>query len=479
MKMDIARSFFILTILGIGVSSCSVDQQYQPPELEITDQWHSDSAGMEEESPDDFIWWESLNDSVLNSLMERAASSNLDLYIALTRILESRVEQKGGLAFLYPRLDGSAAIGYASYPQKTVNRFLGTKNHDHKQRHLGFFEVGFDAEWELDFFGMRAHELAALQARAEATEEEFRNMWVSLSSEVARNYISLRGYQAHLAVMDKNIKGQKEQLVLTQDLAKTGFVSSIDQVQAASQLSLLEAQRPQIALARDKAIYRLSILLGQEPGALVEELGACAALPCLPCYKPIGVPSELLRRRPDIRKAERELAAATESIASAVAALFPRISLNGFLGDIGALCSGGGATGFIGPQLLLPIFNSRLLEQDVSLNKIKAQQALYEYQKVVLEALEEVEIAIASFHSELERNQHLSQGRTSNQEAYDLTFQLYEKGFKNYLEVLVVNRTLLEAEEAYQQSQVDLLYHYIALYKALGGGCMSNLSSSG
>lgn len=467
------RSGFLILLLNFVLLGCTVGPKYEPPSMEIPCEWHSPaSEGMQIEPQDDcFLWWESLNDPILNSLIERASCQNLDLHIAATRILEARLEEKGGQASLYPHLDASAAYGHVQYNQKTLNKILGDccRHKGSESKNLNFFEFGFDAEWELDLFGMRAHEIKALKAKIESSRESFCQLWVTLSAEVAKNYIELRSLQLRLAVLNKNINVQKDNLSLTESLIQGGFAGTIDQKQAEAQLSQLVAQEPQIKLSIDKAIHRLSILLGYPPGELFSELYEPCVLPSLPCQKPIGIPSELLRRRPDIRKAERDLAAATEQVGVAVAALFPRLSLTGFIGDLGTMSSNG-FTWFASPQLLLPIFNSKLLKQDVEFNKIKTRQAYYEYQKIVLEALEEAENAIASFHYELERNHQLGQAWKANQETYELTFQLYEKGFKNYVDVLDINRSLLAAEEAYLQSQSELLYHYVALYKALGGG---------
>jgi outer membrane protein, multidrug efflux system len=462
----------LITLLPLICLGCvTVGPKYTPPSLDAPCEWHSEPAvGMgEEKELDCFVWWESLQDPVLDSLIERAASQNLDLYIAANRILEARLEKKGGDASLYPHLDGSAAYGHVQYNQKTLDHIVGCENHKaSNHKNLNFFEVGFDAEWEIDFFGKQAHEIEALKAKIEASKEEFSQLWVTLSADVARNYIELRHLQQQLEVIDKNITDQKDHLKLTQSLIQAGFAGANDERQAEEQLNTLVAEKPQIVFGIYKAIHRLSILLGYPPGELFAELNQPAALPCLPEEMPLGIPSELLRRRPDIRKAERDLAAATERVGSAVAARFPRISLSGFIGELGTLHSNGLAW-FAGPQLLTPIFNSKMLKQDVEFNKIQAQQAMYEYQKTVLSALEEAENAIASFRYEWERNIHLREALQSSRKAYELTDQLYKKGFKSYFDVLIANRSRLTAEEAYLQSQSDLLLHYISLYKALGG----------
>lgn len=347
---------------------------------------------------------------------------------------------------------------------------LGTSRHHKKgNRNLNLFEAGFDADWEIDLFGYNAHKTKALQAEAQASEAAYCDVWVSLSAEIARNYVELRGAQQRLSVIVRSVDRQKETLQMIEGLTQTGFSSSLDHKQAMEELSVLQAQKPQIEFDIYKSIHRLSILLGYVPSALLCELIEPRDLPSLPCYKPVGIPSELLRRRPDIRKVERELAAATEHVGSAIAGMFPRLSLNGFIGELGTF-SANSFTWLAGPQLLMPIFNSRLIEEDIKFSKIKACEALYIYQKTVLEALEETENAIASFHFELERQVYLERAHESSRESHELTEQLYERGFKDFLEVLITNRSQLSAEDNHVQSQVQLLLSYISLYKALGGG---------
>lgn len=482
------RAYFWQFLLFITFTGCTVGPKYVPPEMDIPNEWHAPgSEGMSPVDLNDFVWWESLNDPVLNSLILRASQQNLDLFIAGTRILEARLGRKAQEAAMYPHIDGSVTTGHLTLSKDIQKHVLGACSSCHKhhcKRNFNFFEIGFDADWEIDLFGFNKHELNAAEARLESMEESLCDIWVTLSAEIARNYIELRGLQQRKQLILKNIASQEDSLKLINELLEIGTASSIDLLQAQEQFTLLVAEKPLIDLSIDKSIHRLSILLGYPPGELFAELCAPQQLPMLPCEKPIGLPSDLLRRRPDIRKAERNLAAATESVGSAVAALFPRFSLFGFVGEISthlkSMTNSNGVTWFAAPQLLFPIFNSRLLTQDVQANKIQTRQTLFDYQKTVLSALEEVENAMASFRYESERNEHLHRAQLIDQEAYQLTLQLYQKGVKDYLSVLIANRTLLAIEESYLQSQVDLLLHYVSLYKALGGGwnfvdgCRSN-----
>ena len=459
------------------LAGCTLGPKYEPPQMDIPDCWSTTPpAELDLESLDCFVWWESLNDPILNSLIQRASQQNLDVFIAGTRILEARAEGKGKTAELYPHIDASMTCGRASFNKKALRNIWPTcQNRKHSnRRNVSFFEIGFDAEWEIDLFGYRKHEINAMQAKLEGVEESFKDVWISLSAEIARNYIELRSLQQRLHLITRNIEFQQDTVLLTKELVNIGIGNAIDLLQFEEQLNTLSAQKPLLELSIDKAIHRLSILLNYTPGELFSELCEPEALPLLPCEKPIGIPSELLRRRPDIRRAERELAAATETIGAAIAALFPRLSLYGFVGDIStqlrSLTNGTGVTWFAAPQLLLPIFNSRLLMQDVNLNKIRTQRAIFDYQKTVLIALEEVENGIASFKYELQRSEYLAAALQTTQNAYRLVFDLYRRGLKDYLEVLSISRSLITAEEAYLQSQTELLFDYISLYKALGGG---------
>lgn len=467
--------FMIYSVLFVG---CTVGPKYMPPEVDVPCEWHSEvSDGMHTEPVDSYAWWESLNDPTLTSLIERAACQNLDLHIAATRVLLARAEHKGKKGDLLPHVDATVNYDHVYYSKDAlVNGLLGTACpiKKHVRRNVDFFELGFDAEWEIDLFGMTAHELSALKAMAEASEESLCGIWITLTAEISRNYVELRGLQQRLDILQRNIETQQKGVGLLNQLFERGIASEFTLKQAEGDLITLSVQRPLLELGISKAIHRLSILLGYNPGELYCELTDCRTLPLLPDCKPIGVPSDLLRRRPDIRKAERELAAATERTGSAVAALFPRFSLRGFVGDIsthaGSIFKPASATWVAGPQLLVPIFNSKLLLQDVEYNKIQTRQALYEYQKTVLEALEESENALASYHAELQRSQHLDEGYRNSQRALELIQDLLQRGLKDYQEVLTVTKSRFAAEDALMQSQVDLLMHYISLYKALGGG---------
>lgn len=482
--MNMKKGFWHPLFLAFILSGCTVGPVYEPPEAEIPQEWHSQAPScFNTEEPDKVIWWKQLQDPTLNELMTYAASQNLDLKIAAIRVLQARAEAKGKKGDLYPHVDGSANYGHACLSKDAlVNTLLQNscpgKSH-HVRRNFNYYEIGFDVEWELDFFGLTAHEIAALQAHEQAVQQTLCGIWVTLSAEIAKNYIELRGLQKRLEILKETIQMQDESITLTQELKERGVINESDFSTLKAELSTLKGEIPHIEVGIARAIHRISILLGYPPGDLFDCLANVGPLPALPQEISIGIPSELLRRRPDIHRAERELAAATERIGSAVASLFPRFSLRGFVGDIsthaGNLFSPSNVTYLVGPQVLVPIFNSRLLLQAVEYNKLITQEALYTYQKTVLEALEEAENVIASFRYEKERLDHLTEAYQQNQTSFTFAKELYEKGVNDNFALTKVKRALSSTEDAMVQSQVELLLNYISLYKALGGSWSDDL----
>ncbi len=472
------KGFFPCAFLAFILVGCKVGPIYEVPDVAIPTEWHSEvSEGFNTQPPEDLIWWESLQDPILNNLMAYAAAQNLDLKIAAIRVLQARAESKGKKADLYPRIDGSATYNHVYYSKDgLVNGLIGNAvpvDSKHVKRNVDIFELGFDAEWEIDFFGLKAHEIAASRAQEEGVHDLLCGVWVTLSAEIAKNYIELRGLQRRLEIAKRTIKTQEEALQLTQQLLTRGVVDQSDYSKMQAEWNALNAELPPIELHITRAIHRLSMLLGYAPGDLFTCLEASCQLPDLPLELSIGIPSELLRRRPDIRKAERDLAAATERVGSAIAGLFPRFSLRGFLGDIsthaGSLFNPASATWLAGPQILVPIFNSRLLLQEVEYNKLATQEALYTYQKTVMEALEESENAIAAYGYEKERLRHLMAAYQHSQAASAFAKELYQKGINDNFALRIAEKSLLAAEDSLVRSQVELILYYIALYKALGG----------
>ncbi len=466
-----------ITLFALFLTGCKVGPIYQEPKLEIHFEWHADTAsGFDNCSTEDWVWWQQLQDPMLNELIKDAASQNLDLKIAAVRVIQAREEAKGKKGDIYPHIDASVNYDHVYYSKNAlVKGLLGTAcpiKH-HVRRNVNFYELGFDADWEIDLFGVTSHEIAALKAQEEALQESLCGIWVTLSAEIAKNYVEMRGLQKRVELLKKNIATHREILKLFQELLDRGISNESDYSKMQAEIVTLKAEVPPVEFAINRAMHRIEILLGYTPGDLFERLSEGSTLLDLPETLPIGYPSELLRRRPDIRKAERELAAATERIGSAIASLFPRFSLRGFIGEIstkaGSIFNPSSATWLAGPQVLLPIFNSRLLLQDVEYNKLATQTSIYTYQKTVFEALEESENAIAALQSEKERFAYLKEAYGLYRISYLFAESLFDRGVNDHFELVKSKKALIVAEDLMMQSQVDLLIKYISLYKALGG----------
>lgn len=457
-------SFIIILLL----SGCNHAPVYEYPDTDMPCEWQSDIPYTETSS---CTWWEHLEDPVLNELMLIAKEQNLDLKIAAMRVLQARAQANGKKGDLYPHIDASINYDYIAYQKKSFENVISRKCL--KNEKFSFYEFGFDAEWELDLFGMTAHEIYALTARQEALEANLSAIWVTLSAEIAKTYIELRGYQLRLNLLQTQIETRDKEIELIQQLRERGVVDDKAVTEIKTHALAMRAELPSIELRISNAIYRLSILLGYSPGELLSYLACPHPLPLLPCLPSIGIPSELLKRRPDIRKAERELAAAAEQTASAIAALFPRFSLRGFIGDIttnvGSIFNPSSLTGAIGPQILVPIFNSKLLMQDVEYNKLATQEALYTYQKVVLEALEESENALAAYIQGEKKHALLNESFQFLNQVSAQEMLRYQQGVNSYLSFATSSKKAYSAQDLLIQSEVEQLLNYVSIYKALGG----------
>jgi NodT family efflux transporter outer membrane factor (OMF) lipoprotein len=336
------------------------------------------------------------------------------------------------------------------------------------------YQAGFDASWELDVFGAVRRSVEAADAGLEASMEDRRSVLVSVLAEVALNYVELRGYQQQLEISGRNLQTQRETLDLTQDRTRKGAATQLDVSRAAALVSTTEAQLPLLRNLQWQAMHRLAVLIGQQPGALVETLSAVKPVPVPPAEVPIGVPAELLRRRPDIRRAERDLAAATARVGMATADLYPRFSLTGSFSlqssNFSDLARWDSRTFGFGPAVLWPIFDAGRLRAVVRASDAQQEQALVRYEQTVLQSLEEVHDAIAAFITEQDRRKSLQEAVRASQESTELSQDLYRKGLTDFTTVLDSEQQLCQAQDALVQSETTVTTSLIALYKALGGG---------
>jgi NodT family efflux transporter outer membrane factor (OMF) lipoprotein len=450
---------------------CQVGPDYVRPEYTVSDQWHQKAIrGLEGGSADLQTWWKVFNDPVLESLIQRSGTENLDLQVAYARVMESRALLGVAAGEHWPSVD---AVGAYSRSRPSENGLLaglpvGTVDE------MSMHSVGVDASWEIDVFGRISRSVEAAQASMEASIENYRDVMVSMYSEVAQSYVDVRALQARLQFAQDNVKLQRDTLKLTRDRRAAELVPELDVEQAALVLASTESSIPLLRQAEAQAIHRLSVLLGQSPAFLYEELSPTSHVPEIPDDIAVGLPAELLRQRPDIRRAERTLAAETADIGIATAGLYPQFSLFGTFAleaqqakDIGNWDS---RTWGFGPAMRWNLFDGNRIRSSIDVQKLQAEQAMIEYEKTVLLALEEVENAMVAFVEEQERAEALQRSVDAAAKSVELVKTLYEIGLTDFQNVLDMQRALTEQQDRLAESQGRVANNLIRIYTALGGG---------
>jgi multidrug efflux system outer membrane protein len=426
-------------------------------------------------------WWHTFKDPVLNSLIDRAVQSNLDLRIAGVRLREARAERDVTAASLWPAINSSGSysrIHNSKYGPAVQGAFAAANsaggNAPSIKLQQDLYQVGFDASWEIDVFGGIRRSVEAADDTVGAVQENQRGVLVSLLAEVARNYVELRGAQRQIIITQDNIKTQRDTLDLTRSRYNAGLTSEIDVLRQEAQLTSTQSQIPTLESSVKRSIHSLGILLGKEPGALLEELSKNAPIPGIPPEVPVGLPSDLLRRRPDVRSAERELAAATAQIGVAVADLFPRFLLTGSAGrqserfsDLGL---GASKLWNVGPSIHWPIFQGGKIVANIKVQNARQEQALAFYEQTILTSLGDVENALVDYSKEQIRHHSLAESVEANLRSVTLSNELYTRGLIDFLNVLDSQRSLYASQFQLVQSEQSVVLNLVALYKALGGG---------
>lgn len=478
--MNATRSRPTPLLLLALAAGCTVGPDYKAPQVDVPQRFGAttqpgtqpasapatQAATATSPAGDLSRWWEAFADPALNRLIADAVASNLDIQLAQARVRQARADLGFNEAALFPTLDGGAAYT-RSRVSKNANPGLpvGTRN---------LYQAGFDAGWEIDIFGGNRRAIEAATYALESTMEAERNTRVTLLAEVARNYILLRGTQHELMILRRNVAAQEDTLALQRDRFKAGITNDLTVAQAEALVTDTRALIPPLESVARQAIHRLGLLLGREPAALVVELAPEQGLPAGPPAIPAGLPSELLRRRPDIQQAERNLAAATASIGVATADLFPKFALTGTLGLSSA--SAGkffeAASGYwsAGPSMSWRLFDAGRIKANIRSREALRDQAFVQYRQVVLQALGEVEDALIAYEREQARRAILTQSVDSNRRAFDLASKLYGAGVVDFLNVLNTQQALLTAEDQLARSDQAVSTNLVAVYKALGGG---------
>ncbi len=435
-----------------------------------------------EQSADLGAWWSGFDDALLNSLIERALASNLDLRTAVLRVDEARAQRAVAAAAYWPTVSVDAAFSRQRLSETTPT---GSLFHSASNLHLpggagidipnpyNQFQLSAGASWEIDLFGRIRRSVEAADAGLQASVEDHRAVMVAVLADVAQSYVELRGAQSRLRIARENLATIEELLDLTRQRREAGLTTDIDVANAAAQAGLTRSELPLFDQQITQGVNQLSQLLAREPEALRRELDGAAPVPSAPPGVSIGLPSELARRRPDIREAEANLHAATAQIGVAVADLFPRLTLaadGGFQSEsAGKLLDWASRFGSFGPSLDLPILN-RGRWKTVRLYDVRAQEAALVYQRTVLNALHEVENTAAAYGADRQRRALLDAAVAQNRDALALSRQRYEYGLINFVDVLDVERTLQQNQLSLADSTTAVTADLVRLYRALGGG---------
>jgi len=459
----LATMLLLLPLIG-----CTVGPNYKRPQVSVPQQWTvAPARGTTTNPPETDAWWLSFKDPELDSLIARAVDRNLDLKLALERVQEARAARGVVRSAYFPSIDANVS---ATRERVQIYSPAGLPSPFETNAFQGYLS----ASWELDVFGGIRRAVEAATADVAAAEDNRRDVLVILLGDVGRAYAQLRGFQRQLEIANKNIATQEDTLELTATRAKAGLATELDVSRAAAQVESTKAVVPTLLSGIDVSIHRLSVLLGEEPDALRDELEKATPIPAAGPDVEVGLPSDLLKRRPDIARAEAQLAAATARIGVAKADLFPRFFLTGTAGrqatQLHDLTLGLGNFYSIGPGISLPLFTGGRIRSNIEVETSRQQQALISYEAVILNALEEVENALVSYSEEQERRERLRRAVQQSRLAVDLASDQYRAGLVDFLSVLDAQREVYANEDQLVQSQTSVTTDLIALYRTLGGG---------
>ena len=462
---------------GIVFSSgCMVGPDFEKPSTQVSSKF----AGLDKSvTPDGLAstpndapleisrWWREFNDDKLTELISKAQRQNLDVAVAIARIRQARAQVMIATGGLYP----SVSIGASAQKTRSPLGGVGTGGNG---RISEFYQAGFDASWEIDVFGGIRREIESTKAGLEASIENRDDVLVTLAGEIGTNYINLRGAQNQLAISRVNLEAQETTLSLTQERFEAGFVAALDVANAQAQVASTRSSIPVAESQIRTFIYALGVLLGEEPSTLIAELTPDQEIPRAPATVPIGLPSELLQRRPDIRRAEANLHAATAQIGAAIANLYPQFNISasiglqgGSAGDLGSLANHYWS---FGPGANWLVVDGGQTQGNIEFQRGVVDEVFATYKQTVLIALRDTETALVNFTSEQQRRVALAQAVEANRQAVDLSMELYSNGRTDFLNVLVAQRQLFVSEDALSQSEANVSTSLVALYKALGGG---------
>ena len=468
MRLRIPKFVFFAPLCML--SACAVGPDYVKPNASLPEHWRVEKGAENRlqtiQESDLETWWQTLDDPVLDELEQRGKTDNLDLKVAMTRIDQARAEKLANRASLFPQVGATAAGTYLDnvFPRQTSS---GTQNQ------WGFLLTGLDAFWEIDLFGRLRRKLEASSALNESAAENYREAWVLLSSEIAKEYVNYRNLQSLLRITQSNIKTQSHTLELTERLFAEGVGTRFDTTREKSLLKATEAEVPRLEGLLSESQHKIELLLATQPGSLQGLLLKEGPVPVPKDRRVLVKPADTLRLRPDIREAERNLAAATATQGAAFAELFPKISVAAFMGvqnsDLENLFRSTAFSWASGSAIMQPIFNFGRIRAGIDLADARQKEAYFQYEKAVLEALKETETSLRLLLKEEERRQHLEVSVENLREARRLAELRYREGVSNFLDVLDNERAIYIEEIKLAQSRAQTTIYLIAVFKAMGG----------
>jgi multidrug efflux system outer membrane protein len=450
--------------LAAALSGCALGPDYHTPPSKLAADFEN-TTGNQQDPPREF--WRRFDDPILDGLVDDAIKANHDIRIAVANLQQARAAQLGIDAQAYPQVGVDASAARQIIPQTSAPGF------SRQQRTGNVFNTALDANWELNLFGRYTRQSESAAATVSAAQAGVAAAQVSVTAEVARNYFELRGEQLRLEIAHQSLQNQQANLDLVQARLDAGRGTELDTTRAQAQVESTRAQIPVLEAQIELSRYRLAVLTGRPPTELSELSSQAKALPGLKPVEGIGTPAALLQRRPDIRVAERQLAAATADIGASKADLFPSVSITGLLG-LNAMTAGGLNSGQayyynLGASMAWTVLDFGRIRSRIRQNEARADGALAQYEKTVLTALEETEGALITFNRNQRRAESLFKAARASEQAAKLARTRFEAGVTDFLTVLDAERQLLADRDGLAQAQTDAGTSLIAVYKALGG----------
>ncbi len=463
----------IILSLAMLLPSCAVvGPDYIVPVTAVPAAWNAAQPGTASMAYELSGWWTRLNDPLLSQLIERALAGNLNLREAQGRVLEARARRGFAQADRFPTLSASSGADRLRHSNEVGARSASE-----------LYSAGFDASWELDLFGGRQRAVEAADALLQSAEEDRRDVLVSMAAECAINYVEMRSFQERLGIALANLAAQGDTFDIAGWRFDAGLVTQLDVDQARTALEQTRSQLPALRTGLDQAKNRLAILLGEKPGSLEELLAQSAPVPTPPEAIATGVPADLLRRRPDIRRAERRLAAQTAQIGVATAALYPRLTLVGSIGleslAASRLFTSAAGTTNAAANAAWTLFDAGRVRHNIAVQGALQEQALARYEAAILGALADVENALVAYAGERQRRDALTAASVSAASALQIARDQYAAGLTDFLVVLETQRTLLALQDQRAASNGEATSDVVRLFKALGGGWRENAEPTG